>query len=204
INFLPEVEELASQELHHCAGTCNLQKVIAFPFMGSSGVEDTFGRRVRQEREARGWTQADLAERVAALGLHLHPSAIAKIELRDVDRPRAIRLDEADVIAMAFGLSTFEMTETRDHRIRWVGNRMRVWLGRLIDFLGEDGRYIAGDLEALIVGADSKEAKRLTELLMPSEFNSLVEDTIDKAIELRDGLHHPSRKPSLDWDKSPQ
>ncbi|MGX6508254.1 helix-turn-helix transcriptional regulator [Rhodococcus sp. SJ-2] len=85
-------------------------------------AEDRFGRRVRLEREARGWTQADLAKRIEVAGVSLHPSAIAKIELRDVEKPRAIRLDEAQAIADAFGLFVDEMWETEDHRIRWLDN----------------------------------------------------------------------------------
>jgi transcriptional regulator with XRE-family HTH domain len=72
--------------------------------------ETRFGERVRQERESRGWTQAQLAARLADEGIHLHPSAIAKIEDRHADRPRMIRLDEASAFATVFGTTVDAMT----------------------------------------------------------------------------------------------
>lgn len=58
-------------------------------------------------------TQADVA-RVLEIehGLKLHPTAIAKMEQRDVDKPRAIRLFEARAIADVFGLTVDEMMAT--------------------------------------------------------------------------------------------
>lgn len=74
-------------------------------------AEDWFGLRVRHERERLGWSQAELAERLKDYGVDLHPSAIAKIELRDVDRPRSIRLNEAEALADALGLERGTITE---------------------------------------------------------------------------------------------
>ncbi|NKR89305.1 helix-turn-helix domain-containing protein [Rhodococcus hoagii] len=99
-------------------------------------AEDRFGLRVREEREARGWTQATLARLLEDFGVSLHPSAIAKIELRDVDKPRAIRLEEADAIATAFGMSIDEMcsAEGSVHRVKKLqqeleraGNELSRW-----------------------------------------------------------------------------
>lgn len=39
-----------------------------------------FGRRVRQERKARDWSQAELAERMTKAGYPLHQTAVARIE----------------------------------------------------------------------------------------------------------------------------
>jgi transcriptional regulator with XRE-family HTH domain len=56
---------------------------------------------VRHHREQRGWTQAVLAERLEAQGLHLHPSAVTRIEKHD----RGIGLDEALALLRALELS---------------------------------------------------------------------------------------------------
>jgi transcriptional regulator with XRE-family HTH domain len=80
--------------------------------MGSDdSAEWRFGQRVRNERERRGWTQAELAERLGRAGLQLHPSAIAKIEIREPKdgKPRAIRLNEATVIAKVLGVPLKKM-----------------------------------------------------------------------------------------------
>lgn len=81
--------------------------------MGSdeNSPEYRFGQNVRAEREARGWTQADLAAQLRAAGLNLHPSAIAKIELRKPKsgQPRTIRLDEAAVIADVLAVPLWKM-----------------------------------------------------------------------------------------------
>ncbi|WP_454198217.1 helix-turn-helix domain-containing protein [Nocardia sp. Marseille-Q1738] len=120
--------------------------------MGNEGVElgaeARFGRRVRAERLSRGWTQAELAERLAALGLNLHPSAIAKIELRDVERPRAITLDEAEILARAFGLTVGEMYETDADRVRNVQAKMRAVLDGLSDVLA-DGNLVQHEVVAV-------------------------------------------------------
>lgn len=67
-------------------------------------AEDRFGRSVRKFREEQGLKQAELAQRVTELGHKMHPSAIAKIELRDVDSPRSIRINEAEALARALGV----------------------------------------------------------------------------------------------------
>lgn len=55
--------------------------------------------------------QTWLATKVKRYGVNLHPSAIAKIEARDVHSPRTIRLNEAVALAKAFGLSVDEMLQ---------------------------------------------------------------------------------------------
>ncbi|MFC9768336.1 helix-turn-helix domain-containing protein [Rhodococcus jostii] len=71
----------------------------------SDTAESRFGLRVRLERESRKWSQAELAQRVSELGVMMHPTTITKIESRDGDRPRSIRLDEAHALAQVFGTS---------------------------------------------------------------------------------------------------
>ncbi len=67
--------------------------------------EDRFGARVKHEREVRGWSQADLADRLTAENVKAYPTTIAKIETRSAERPRSIRLDEATALARIFGAS---------------------------------------------------------------------------------------------------
>lgn len=81
------------------------------PMGSEDSAEWRFGQHVRIERERRGWTQAELAERLGRAGLQLHPSAIAKIEIREPKdgKPRAIRLNEATVIAKVLGVPLKKM-----------------------------------------------------------------------------------------------
>jgi transcriptional regulator with XRE-family HTH domain len=62
---------------------------------------DIFARRLRQERERRNISQAELARRVAEiLGTNVDPSAITRIE----QQTRAVRLDEAVAAAEALDM----------------------------------------------------------------------------------------------------
>ncbi|MEW1548331.1 helix-turn-helix domain-containing protein [Streptomyces tsukubensis] len=62
---------------------------------------DLFARRLRQERERLGISQAELARRMAALlGTNLDSTAITRIE----QQTRAVRLDEAVTAAKALGV----------------------------------------------------------------------------------------------------
>jgi transcriptional regulator with XRE-family HTH domain len=80
--------------------------------------ERVFARRMKRERLRRGMRQEDLAELLAATGVELHPSAIAKIE-RDPDpdkgvEPRMIRLNEAQAIATVLRLPIDRMLSDDD------------------------------------------------------------------------------------------
>ncbi|MFF8914174.1 helix-turn-helix domain-containing protein [Streptomyces sp. NPDC015032] len=62
---------------------------------------DLFARRLRQERERLGISQAELARRMAALlGSNVDSTAITRIE----QQTRAVRLDEAVTAAEALGV----------------------------------------------------------------------------------------------------
>lgn len=102
-----------------------------------ASAEERFGRNVRTYRAQRGWTQAELAARLGLLGVHLHPSAIAKIEMRDAERPRAIRLDEASALARVLGVS----------------------LDRLIGPSSNDWREVAGQAATLLHGMSQQKGK---------------------------------------------
>ncbi|MGW3330254.1 helix-turn-helix domain-containing protein [Streptomyces rubiginosohelvolus] len=84
-------------------------------------AEDRFGRRMRKEREDRAMTQSDVANVLAEEhDLKLHATAIAKMEQRDVERPRTIRLSEARAIADMFGLTVDEMMSSGEGEIQAV------------------------------------------------------------------------------------
>ncbi|MDX3006723.1 helix-turn-helix transcriptional regulator [Kribbella solani] len=62
--------------------------------------ERVIGRKVRQLREDHGWSQTDLSERLARLGLDIHQTTVAKME----SGRRPLRVSEAVAVATAFGL----------------------------------------------------------------------------------------------------
>ena len=64
-------------------------------------METHFRKRLKDERDRRGWSQEELAKRLGERGVAVHASTIAKIETD----ARAVRLDEAAAIADLFGLS---------------------------------------------------------------------------------------------------
>lgn len=70
--------------------------------VAKSAVEARFSKRVKQERERRKWSQADLATRLKFKGLKgIYPTTIAKIESGE----RAVRVDEAAALADLFEVS---------------------------------------------------------------------------------------------------
>ncbi len=76
---------------------------------------------MRKEREDRAMTQSDVANVLAEEhDLKLHATAIAKMEQRDVERPRTIRLSEARAIADMFGLTVDEMMSSGEGEIQAV------------------------------------------------------------------------------------
>ena len=69
---------------------------------GKSEVDGRlFSKRLRAEREQRGWSQADMAERLSDKDIPMHWTTIAKIEAGD----RSVRIAEAVGIADLFEVS---------------------------------------------------------------------------------------------------
>lgn len=68
--------------------------------------ERILARRIKQEREERGWTMERLAQRMTDAGCQMQKSAIAKIESPAAgEKPRRISLDEAVTFANVLGAS---------------------------------------------------------------------------------------------------
>lgn len=68
------------------------------------------GRRTRELREERGWSQAELGRRLAAYGFDMHQSTVAKLE----NSVRPIRYNEIDALAEIFGVHVMEMIGVGD------------------------------------------------------------------------------------------
>jgi transcriptional regulator with XRE-family HTH domain len=66
-------------------------------------------RRIAYERKRRGWSNAELARRMAEAGCPINQSAIQKIE--HGNPRRTISLDEAHALAEVFGLDRIEKLE---------------------------------------------------------------------------------------------
>ena len=66
---------------------------------------ESFGDTVRQMREARGWTRADLLRELDKIGYCMHATVLARIEKGD----RIARVAEALAIAQLFGTTVEEM-----------------------------------------------------------------------------------------------
>jgi transcriptional regulator with XRE-family HTH domain len=64
-----------------------------------------FGRRLRAERERRGWTQVELAERLADAGWPVNPTVLAKVESANEGVQRSLKVDEALAVAEVFEMS---------------------------------------------------------------------------------------------------
>lgn len=73
------------------------------------GDERELAGRLQVEREARGWSQAELSKRMAAAGHPIHQSAISKIETPPKDGRRAISINEAIGFSKVFGIALGEL-----------------------------------------------------------------------------------------------
>ncbi len=63
-------------------------------------AERIIGAKFRALREEHGWTQADVSDRLAALGVPLHQTNVAKLE----KGRRPLRVAEAFALAQVFGM----------------------------------------------------------------------------------------------------
>jgi transcriptional regulator with XRE-family HTH domain len=114
--------------------------------------EDLFGRKMYAARRRRQQTQEELAREMANYGVELHSSAIAKMEQRDVDRPRAIRLNEAVAAAAALNEDLARMVLTPEHedlarvKVRLTQARAQHAAAvRDFDILAEEWKRLTGE-----------------------------------------------------------
>lgn len=183
--------------------------LLPFPPMGNEenagSVEDWFGRRVREERELRGWTQFELAERLRRQGISLHQSAIAKIELRDVDRPRTIRLDEAKALSEAFGVDLAQMLlDSPSARAHHLARKIRHWTDSQVEEfeyaedLALEVRDLLSDIERT---SGVEERKRIEFKLCTDDFFKLADGVAPAVGRLSSKLRHPGRRMGFDLDR---
>jgi transcriptional regulator with XRE-family HTH domain len=71
------------------------------------GAEQNLAQRIKDEREARGWTQASLAARMTVEGCAIDQSAIFKTETGNP--PRRVTVDELVALSRVFGISLDEL-----------------------------------------------------------------------------------------------
>lgn len=73
-----------------------------------SVLEQRFSTALRQTREQRGWSQADLAREARQAGLrNFHPTTVSRIEANE----RSVRLNEADLLAGLFDVTLPELLQ---------------------------------------------------------------------------------------------
>lgn len=90
-------------------------------------------------------TQGELADRCAHFGVKLHPSAIAKMEARDVPKPRAIRLREAVAIAGSLGCGIDDLTRGPEAAMIEVSKKVEAAVfrqGEIARAADEASRYL--------------------------------------------------------------
>jgi transcriptional regulator with XRE-family HTH domain len=71
--------------------------------------DDLASRRVKYEREQRGWSTAELARRVTEAGVPMRQPAVWQVE--NGKPRRKLSLGEAVAIAEVFGISIYDLTE---------------------------------------------------------------------------------------------
>lgn len=137
-------------------------------------AESLFAERARALRQAREWSQEDVAQRMTKLGFSWRQSTVAKTEAAD----RPIRVNEAAALATIFAVNLGELVTPEQHPLATRLSKERSMLAnahaeaeriqrqaaeleRLIDF-GERRVRIVEDLVAYV---DAPTAEKLTTVL---------------------------------------
>lgn len=129
----------------------------------------------------------------------LHPSAIAKMEQRDVGRPRVIRLDEARAIARIFGRTLDDMLDSPGGHVHDLLADLLTWAEMLeADVLS--GEAMLGRInEYAEMVEDPVERDTLIGVLRPDLLRKiLLQMPAAEILTLASVLRHPSRAHLLD------
>lgn len=125
--------------------------------------ERQFGRVIRQMREARGWSQAELAARLASIGFEYHQTTIGKLE----SGARALRIGELFAMSSVFEVQAADLLaavigqpdhiEGRVREIEEHAARLREDFVEQLDGYVADQVSIARQLSAALQGSDDGE-----------------------------------------------
>jgi transcriptional regulator with XRE-family HTH domain len=113
--------------------------------------EQRFGARVREIRQARGWTQDDLAKRMTSAGYQMHQTTLTKLE--NGSRPTSV--GEAAALAAIFGIPMpylFATMGAADLRVQLAG------LSHTLDTISEERIKIRERLATLEAEEESVKA----------------------------------------------
>jgi transcriptional regulator with XRE-family HTH domain len=108
-----------------------------------SAVEARFRDRVKNQRERRKWSQADLSKMLSGKGIKgIYPTTIAKIESGE----RAVRIDEAAALADLFEVSLDALLGRGASAPR---NELAYVLRLLRDTAGESSHQVGAAMEKI-------------------------------------------------------
>jgi transcriptional regulator with XRE-family HTH domain len=143
-----------------------------------------FGKRVRAQREGGGFTQRELSERLAELGIKLDTSAITRIE----SGSREPRLKEAFAIALALGVSLTALLHVADDPMNALYSAYAE-----LDFAAQDferaadrARASVDDLQTVAIDADVREA--VTRLHPENNLGTVIDMCSDALDYFEDAL----------------
>jgi transcriptional regulator with XRE-family HTH domain len=115
--------------------------------------ERILGKKVRQLRIERGWTQEQLAEKLNEAGWPMHQTTVAKIEAGT----RPIRVAEADALALAFGLPIEAMWYLPIAGEPWSMTAMKDRLKMIDDLIGT----LEGHLRTTVITYAEQQSERM-------------------------------------------
>lgn len=161
-------------------------------------MERLIGDRVRQAREARGMTQAELSQALRDRGSsHFHPTTISRIEKGE----RPLRLSDALALSSVldtsvdnfrprnaasemFGQILRELEGLRGETRRTISNYHQIWWSAVRWYAEavEDGHVIEGDVQRMF-------ARKLTD---PDGFEKDIALAVRVAKELNRGTEDPA------------
>jgi transcriptional regulator with XRE-family HTH domain len=156
-------------------------------------AEDYFGKRLKAERERRGWSQSEMAKMLSDGGIPMHPTTIAKIESTEPRKRRSVKIDEAAGIAdllevsldsllgrtsgglqsdLAYTLRLVSDTaEQSSHQISAISNTLSFRLAdlRLFEFEGREALMSEGNQALFAFRAALQHLHRVSQFEAPSE-----------------------------------
>ena len=82
-------------------------------------IDEWVAWNIRLRREGRGWSQADLAKEMAALGWKYHPQTVHRVE----SGQRKVTIGEAEALARLFAVTVDALTwpDMVTHTSAWLG-----------------------------------------------------------------------------------